>query len=96
MDKSQLLQLIENIPGPILVMINNQFCGCNLAAAVEEITASINEVNTMIINTSKEAMAAADVSKQAVTTTKHLSKQSEEVFSVATRLTQEMQLFTVN
>ncbi|HWQ63926.1 MAG TPA: methyl-accepting chemotaxis protein [Methanospirillum sp.] len=66
------------------------------AAVVEEITASINEVNEMVMNTSKEAVSAAAASQQAAAATDQLTDQSEQVFSVATRLNNEMQKFTVS
>ena len=62
---------------------------------VEEITASINEVNEMVIDTSKEAMSAAAASQESAAATDQLSQQSDDVYAVATRLSQEMKKFTV-
>jgi len=65
------------------------------AAVVEEITASINEVNDLVLNTSKQALSAAAASEEASAATDQLTEQSQEVFNVATLLATEMKKFKV-
>lgn len=66
------------------------------AAAVQEITASIDEVNEMVLNTAKEAVAAAAASQESAAGTDQLLHQSDEIYQVSERLKTEIQKFTIS
>ncbi|HWQ66787.1 MAG TPA: methyl-accepting chemotaxis protein [Methanospirillum sp.] len=65
------------------------------AAVVEQIAASVNEVNGMVSGTAKEAVSAAAASEEASAAIDQISQQMTEVHGVAQRLETEVGRFIV-
>jgi len=65
------------------------------AAAVQEITASINEVNTLVSGTAKDAVASAAASQEAAAAIDQISEQIAKVHTVAENLSIETGKFSV-
>ena len=65
------------------------------AAAVQEITASIHEVNTLVSGTAKDAVASAAASEEAAAAIDQISEQIAQVHKVAENLNTETEKFSV-